>query len=82
MIFAAIAVKIMEKPLQYTSILAFMGAALSALGLIHSYTWDFKNTPLSLSPAWTWSIAYLVMGIVLLACRWLTVLDESGSHYI
>lgn len=82
MIFAAITVEIIEKRLHAASIWSFIGASLSALGLIHSFIWDVKDTPLSLSPAWAWTIAYVVMGIVLLACRWLTVPDESGSHIL
>lgn len=49
MIFAAMTVEIIEKRLHDASIWYFIGAALWALGFIHSYAWDFKNTRLSLS---------------------------------
>ncbi|MEK7854747.1 MAG: NCS2 family permease, partial [Acidobacteriota bacterium] len=67
MIFAAITVEVIEKRLHIASIWSFIGAVLSSLGLIHSYIWDSKDTALSLSPAWPWTLAYIVMALVLLA---------------
>ncbi len=79
MIFAAITVEIIEKRLHIAAIWAFVGAALSALGLIHSFGWDFKDTPLSLTPAWSWALAYLVMGSILIVCKYITEPDDI-SH--
>lgn len=80
MIFSAITVEIIEKRLRAAAVWALIGAALSATGFTHSYVWDFKDVPLNLSPAWTWSLAYLAMAAILFVCQWLTVPDESHSH--
>ncbi|RZA21144.1 MAG: NCS2 family permease [Proteobacteria bacterium] len=79
MIFAAITVEIIERKLKKAAVWALIGAALSATGLIHSYVWEFKDTPLSLSPAWTWTIAYCVMATILFVSSWLTVPDENSA---
>lgn len=77
MIFAALTVEVIEHRLVRAACWAFAGAFLSAIGFIHSFIWDFKDAPMSLSPAWPWVIAYGAMGLILLVMRALTVVDEN-----
>ena len=56
----------------------FRSAALSVLGLLHSYRWTPSDTVLLLAPAWPWAIAYLVMAGCFVLARWVTVpVDEE-----
>ena len=58
------------------------GAALSAVGLIHSYRWTPADTVLSLTPAWPWALGYLVMAACFAVAPWVTetVDDGAGGH--
>ena len=47
--------------------------------MIHSFEWAFKDAPLTLTPALSWSLAYLLMAGLLLAARWVTVPDEEDG---
>ncbi|MFQ5766779.1 MAG: NCS2 family permease [Acidobacteriota bacterium] len=55
-----------------------VAASLSAVGLIHSYRWLPTDTVLSLTPAWPWALGYAIMGVSLLAARFLTHPVENG----
>ena len=52
------------------------GAALSALGLMHSYRFTQGDTALELSPAWPWAIGYGCLTALFLAAR---VVTEPGE---
>lgn len=54
------------------------GAALSALGLIHSYRFTPGDTALDLTPGWPWAMGYACMGLCFAAAKWLTV---PGSEH-
>jgi AGZA family xanthine/uracil permease-like MFS transporter len=78
MILAALTVCIIERRFLQAALWAASGAALSALGLMHSYRWVFGDTVLHLAPAWPWALGYLMVGVVLLAARWVTVPDDAA----
>ncbi len=79
MIFAAITVEIIEKRFRAAAIWSLVGSLLSALGLMHTFAWQFKDVSLELAPAWPWVKAYGILALVLFAIRWLTV-DDKTSH--
>jgi len=60
--------------------LACFGSGLIELGgafvdLMHSYRWTPADAELSLTPAWEWALAYLLMGLIFLSAKWLLVED-------
>ncbi len=77
MILAAATTFIIERQFRTAALWFFCGAALSLAGLMHSYAWTAGDTVMSLTPAWPWATGYAVVGLFLLATRWLTVEDEG-----
>jgi adenine/guanine/hypoxanthine permease len=73
MILAAATVAIIERRFLQAGLWAVGAAALSAVGLMHSYRWAPGDTVLSLSPAWPWVTGYLVMALFFVLARWVTV---------
>jgi adenine/guanine/hypoxanthine permease len=82
MILAAATVWAIERRFFLAALWCLAGAALSAVGLMHSYRWAPADTVLSLTPAWPWAAGYVVMAAVFAAARWVTVPlegpDEAG----
>ena len=72
MILAATTVGIIEREFAKASIWCFVGAALSAVGIMHSYAWTAGDTVISISPGWPWALGYTVMGAFLITAKWLT----------
>jgi AGZA family xanthine/uracil permease-like MFS transporter len=77
MILSAATVCVIEKRLPAAALWCAIAAALSALGVMHSYRFTAADTVVSLSPAWAWAGAYLAMSAVFLLARWVTVEGES-----
>jgi AGZA family xanthine/uracil permease-like MFS transporter len=77
MILAAATTFIIERRFRTAAIWCFSAAALSLMGLMHSYRWTASDTAVSLTPAWSWAAGYLVVGVFLLAAKWLTVEDSE-----
>ncbi|MGJ0484994.1 MAG: hypothetical protein ACR65R_10715 [Methylomicrobium sp.] len=76
MILAALTVAVIERKFIQAAIWCGSASLLSASGLIHSYRWTPADTALSLTPAWEWATAYLVlMGLVFICVRWICVRD-------
>ncbi|MBF0430797.1 MAG: NCS2 family permease [Fibrobacteria bacterium] len=73
MIFAAATVCIIEKSFYKAALWCLAGAILSAIGLMHSFVWSFKDAPLSLTPAWRWAAAYLIMAACFALAKWVTI---------
>lgn len=73
MILSAMTVAVIERQFMRAAAWCLAAAALSAVGLLHSYQWTPADTVLRLAPAWPWAIAYLVMGACFGAARWVTV---------
>ncbi|HMK72639.1 MAG TPA: hypothetical protein VK454_04830 [Myxococcaceae bacterium] len=84
MILAAATVAVIERHFFLAALWCLGGAALSAVGLMHSYRWAPSDTVLSLTPAWPWAAGYVVMAAVFAAARWVTVpqadLPDGAGH--
>jgi AGZA family xanthine/uracil permease-like MFS transporter len=76
MILAAITVAVLERRFRTAAGWSLAAAALSAVGLIHSYAFTTADTVVSLTPAWPWALGYAVMAAIFFAARWVTV--ETG----
>lgn len=75
MILSALTVAIIERHFVKAALWSGSASLLSACGLIHSYRWTVSDTALSLTPAWEWSMAYALMGLIFLAAKWTCVED-------
>jgi AGZA family xanthine/uracil permease-like MFS transporter len=78
MILAAMAVAVIERRFRLAAFWAAVGAAFSALGLMHSYRWTPSDTVFALHPAWPWAAGYAAMAVVFFLAPWLTVEMEGG----
>lgn len=72
MILAAATVAVIERRFALAAAWCASAAALSALGLLHSYRFVAADTAVALAPAWPWAAAYALMAAVFLSARWLT----------
>jgi AGZA family xanthine/uracil permease-like MFS transporter len=79
MLLSAATVCIIEHHFVKAALWCWSGAALSAAGLMHSYSWTRADTVLELSPAWPWVLGYAIMGFLFLIARWATV--PNGSNH-
>ncbi len=77
MILAAATVAIIEHRFTAAALWCWSGAALSALGLMHSYRWTASDTVASLAPAWPYAAGYGLVGLLFLCARWITVRGEE-----
>jgi AGZA family xanthine/uracil permease-like MFS transporter len=80
MLLSATCVCVIER--RFATAAAFSGAAaaLSAVGLMHSYAFGAGATRMTLAPAWPFVAAYASMAVVFLAARWLTVPSDAEGH--
>jgi adenine/guanine/hypoxanthine permease len=78
MILAASTVAVIERRFRLAGLWCFAGAALSAAGLMHSYTWTPADTVMLLRPAWPHVAGYAAMGALFVAAPWITT--ESEGH--
>lgn len=77
MILSAATVMVIERRWVAASLWAFTGAALSAVGLLHSWRWTAGDTVIEIGwPATVatapWIGGYAAMALVFLAARWIT----------
>jgi AGZA family xanthine/uracil permease-like MFS transporter len=80
MVLSAATVAVIERRFLAAAVWCWVGAALCAAGLLHSYKWTSGDTAVSLTPAWPWAVGYLMMGIVFAAARFITVPgDDHGA---
>ncbi len=77
MILSAATVCVIEKRFELAALWCGVAAALSALGLMHSYRFTPADTVVALTPAWPWAGAYLAMAAVFLLARRVTVEGEG-----
>jgi AGZA family xanthine/uracil permease-like MFS transporter len=75
-ILSAATVAIIERHFIQASLWCGVAAIFAASGLMSSYQWVGNDTALALKPAWPWTLAYLCMGLIFLAARWLTEPEE------
>lgn len=80
MIMSAATVYLIARRFELAALWAGIGAALCALGLMHSYRWTPGDTAGSLSPAWPWAAGYAIMALCFLAARWVT--EPSDTHQL
>jgi AGZA family xanthine/uracil permease-like MFS transporter len=73
MLLAAATVSVIERRFRAAAAWCLAAAALSAAGLMHSYTYTPGDTALSLTPAWPWVGGYALMAALFFAAEWLTV---------
>ncbi len=80
MILAAVTVGIIERRFRWAAAWCFVAAALSMLGLMHSYAWTFADTTGAIfTPAWPFAAGYAIVGALLLVAPWVTV-ESKGDH--
>ena len=80
MILSAVTVCVIERQFLRAAAWSLSGAALCALGLMHSYEWTPGDTVLWLHPAWPWAAAYGVMAACFTLAKWVTVPVEGDAH--
>lgn len=80
MILAALTVALIERQFLRAALWSWSAAALSTIGLMHSYRWTFSDTALSLTPAWAWAAGYVLMGMIFFLARWVCVPDDEGAN--
>jgi AGZA family xanthine/uracil permease-like MFS transporter len=80
MILSAATVRVIERRFVSAGLYCLVGAALSALGLMHSYRFDPGDTHMTLAPAWPFAVGYCAMGLIFFAARWVTVPNEGEGH--
>ncbi len=77
MILAAATVAVLERRFRVAALWCLVGAALSAVGLMHSYIWTPADTVVSLTPGWPWVSGYLLMASIFYLAPWITVEGEG-----
>ena len=77
MILAAVTVFVIERKFLTAGVWCLIAAALSMLGLMHSYAWTTGDTAISMAPAEPWAIGYAAMAAVFILARWITVEGEG-----
>ena len=80
MILAAATVGVIERKWTTAAAWCTVGAALSAIGLMHSYQWTASDTVLKLTPAWPFAAGYAVMALVFFSAQWTTEEQKSGRE--
>lgn len=80
MLLSAATVAVIERQFVRAASWCFAAAALSLLGLMHSYQWTPADTVLSLEPAWTFASGYMLMAMVFLLAPLLTVPSAGDGH--
>lgn len=78
MILATVTVFLIERRFRAAGAWCLAAAALSAVGLLHSYVFTPADTAASLTPAWPWAVGYALMALVFFLAPWVTVEDEGG----
>ena len=80
MILAAATAHVIDRRFARASAWCAAGAALSALGLMHSYRFTESDTALRLAPAWPWAAGYAFLAVLFLAARFITEpAEEHGA---
>jgi AGZA family xanthine/uracil permease-like MFS transporter len=80
MILAAATVGVLERRFRTAALWCLAAAALSAVGLMHSYRWTPGDTAVSLTPAWPWAAGYAIMALVFFMAPWVTTESEAEGH--
>jgi AGZA family xanthine/uracil permease-like MFS transporter len=78
MILSASTVAIIERRFHVAAGWCAVGAALSSVGLMHSFRWTPTDTVLSFHPAWPWAGGYAFMALLFFIAPWVT--ERGGEH--
>ena len=73
MILSALTVAVIEQKLIQAAIWCWVGALLSACGLMHAYGFTPGDAVGKMAPALPWAAGYALAGLVFAAARWITV---------
>ena len=78
MILSAATVYLIERRFTVAAVWCVVGAALSAVGLIHSYTLLPTDSVGAFGePAWRWCLGYLAMAATFFIAQWVIVADDK-----
>jgi AGZA family xanthine/uracil permease-like MFS transporter len=77
MVLASITVCLLERQFHRAAAWALLGAALSAVGLMHGYAWTPGDTVVALTPGWSWAAGYGLMAALFALAPWVTVPGEG-----
>ncbi len=77
MVLASITVCLLERQFHRAAGWALLGAALSAVGLMHGYAWTPGDTVVALTPGWSWAAGYGLMAALFAVAPWVTVPGEG-----
>jgi len=77
-VLAAATVGIIERRFTSAALWCGLGAALSAVGLMHAYRWTPGDTAIALTPAWEWAAGYAIMAAIFAMARHVTT--EGAEH--
>jgi AGZA family xanthine/uracil permease-like MFS transporter len=82
MIWSALTVEIIERRFTRAALWAGSGAALSAVGMLHSYRFTQSDTvqSLSLGACWPFAIGYVLLACFLCVGHWLRPVPGDGVH--
>ena len=80
MLLAAATVEVIERRFERASMWCLAGAAVSATGLIHSYSFGPADTVIKLAPAWPFVGAYFAMAVIFMVARKVTVPTDGPGH--
>ncbi len=79
-LLAAATVAVIDRKFHTAAAWCAASAALSALGLMHAYSFTPSDTRLVLQPAWPFAIGYAAMALLFVLARWLTIPDDGPQH--
>lgn len=80
MLLAAATVEVIERRFERASMWCLAGSAVSATGLIHSYSFGPADTVIKLAPAWPFVGAYFAMAVIFMVARKVTVPTDGPGH--
>lgn len=80
MILAATTVAVIERRFARAALWCLGAAALSAVGLLHSWRYVGADAVLSLQPAWRFVVAYAAMAACFLAAPFVTRPHDGDAH--
>ena len=80
MLLAAATVAVIERQFVRAGMWCLAGAAMSLIGLVHSYRFTAGDTVVHLTPAWPFVISYACMAACFFLARFVTVPAEGPGH--
>ena len=74
MVWAAIAAAVIDRKFRTAGLWCTAAAALSVVGLMHSFRYDHADTVMALGvPAWNWVAGYAATGALFVAAPWVAI---------